>query len=169
MGNALKGRALAKETDLIKREKNVTIERPKGASRAILVKQAGQASRRELLVLDGEADGVVNLGTSRDRDYWYFRGAIYSTPVTLTADQLEMLVAARAKPPTPKVRPARRRIPRAVRDAVWERDGGKCVICGGLLGLQFDHKLPFSAGGTDDAENLQILCGKRNREKGARL
>lgn len=97
---------------VIKREKNVTIERGEGSSKPRLVKRADQPSqRRELLVLEDEPDGTVNLGTVRDRDYWFCRGDIYSTPVTLTADQLEMLIAARAKPPKPKSRPARRRIP----------------------------------------------------------
>ena len=151
---------------MIKREKHVTVERSVGFSK--LVKRAGEPTRRELLVLEVEPQGVSNLGTVRDRDYWFFRGDIYSTPVTLTADEIERLVAAREKHSLPK-RPSRRRISREVRDAVWRRDGGKCVICGSLLGLQFDHKVPFSSGGTEDVDNLQILCGRHNREKGARL
>jgi hypothetical protein len=157
------------EPSVIKREKNVTVEPGDGSSGLTLVKRAGQPTARVLFVLEADPDGVVNLGTTGDRDYWFFHGDIYSTPVTLTADELELLIEERAKPPKPKARSRRKKISREVRDVVWARDGGKCVVCGSRLGLQFDHKTPFSAGGSDDADNLQILCGRHNREKGAQL
>ncbi len=50
---------------------------------------------------------------------------------------------------------------------MWERDGGRCVACGTDFELQFDHVIPFAAGGGDTVENLQVLCGPCNRAKGA--
>ncbi len=43
----------------------------------------------------------------------------------------------------------RRAIPSWVKQIVFKRDGGKCVICGARDQLHFDHELPFSKGGPD--------------------
>jgi hypothetical protein len=68
-------------------------------------------------------------------------------------------------PPRP-----RRSIPRAIKMAVWQRDGGKCVVCGAMDKLHFDHMVPISQGGTSNtAENIQLLCARHNLTKGARL
>jgi hypothetical protein len=60
----------------------------------------------------------------------------------------------------------RRAIPTHVKLAVWQRDEGKCVVCGATDELHFDHILPYSKGGTSNtAENVQILCARHNLEK----
>jgi HNH endonuclease len=64
----------------------------------------------------------------------------------------------------------RRRIPRAIKMAVWRRDGGKCVVCGAMDKLHFDHVVPISKGGTSNtADNIQLLCARHNLAKGTRL
>lgn len=60
-------------------------------------------------------------------------------------------------------------IPKEVADAVWNRDGGKCVYCGSTENLQFDHIIPFSKGGATTVENLQLLCQKCNLEKSNKI
>ncbi len=56
--------------------------------------------------------------------------------------------------------PVRRRlIPSHVKLAVWERDGGKCVVCGATEGLHFDHDLRRSKERSAVvAKNVRLLC-----------
>jgi 5-methylcytosine-specific restriction endonuclease McrA len=67
------------------------------------------------------------------------------------------------------LQPRREPIPRAVRLAVFERDGGRCVECGSAFEIQYDHVIPVALGGAATVENLQILCATCNRAKGAAL
>ena len=65
-----------------------------------------------------------------------------------------------------KEKPVSRIIPAKVRAIVWNRDGGRCVICGSTRDLHFDHIIPVSKGGrSDDAKNVQLLCSRHNLAK----
>jgi hypothetical protein len=57
-------------------------------------------------------------------------------------------------------------IPQDVKIAVALRDQGRCVQCGSTEKLHFDHKIPWSRGGTNTVNNIQLLCGRCNRRKG---
>jgi len=48
---------------------------------------------------------------------------------------------------------------------VAARDGEKCFNCNTEHHLQVDHEVPFSKGGSNDLENLRLLCGRCNAEK----
>jgi hypothetical protein len=61
----------------------------------------------------------------------------------------------------------RERIPDSVRLFVWQRDQGKCVKCGSAEKLEFDHIIPVIKGGSNTERNLQLLCERCNRSKGA--
>lgn len=60
-----------------------------------------------------------------------------------------------------------------VRLEVFERDNYQCQVCGATIGdgvkLHIDHIVPVSKGGTDDIDNLQVLCDKCNLSKSNRL
>ncbi len=62
-----------------------------------------------------------------------------------------------------------RYISKKVRKAVWMRDRGRCVECGSSRDLEFDHIIPVSKGGSNDAKNVQILCAKCNRKKSNKI
>lgn len=63
------------------------------------------------------------------------------------------------------IEPRTRRIPRDVMLIVAERDGLSCCFCGSKSDLQFDHIIPFSLGGSNTANNVQILCESCNKKK----
>ena len=61
-----------------------------------------------------------------------------------------------------------RNIPQKIKEIVYKRDNGKCVVCGSKKDLQYDHVIPYSMGGTSKHENnIQLLCAKCNSKKGA--
>ena len=68
------------------------------------------------------------------------------------------------------LKPRSRIIPTEVKKEVWERDDGKCVICGKTDELHFDHDLPYSKGGTSiTTDNVRILCARHNLEKSNKI
>ena len=60
-----------------------------------------------------------------------------------------------------------RAIPQDVKIEVAVRDGGRCRQCGSNKELHFDHVIPWSKGGPNTVDNIQLLCGTCNRRKGA--
>lgn len=60
-------------------------------------------------------------------------------------------------------------IPAAVREAVRQRDGDRCVYCGSTDGpFHLDHVLAYSRGGESTEDNLVVACIACNRAKGAK-
>jgi len=69
-----------------------------------------------------------------------------------------------------KVLPHNRLIPTQVKIEVWQRDGGKCVQCGSVDNLHFDHDIPFSKGGSSlTAHNVRLLCARHNLQKSDKI
>ena len=64
----------------------------------------------------------------------------------------------------------RRVVPSWVKQVVYKRDKGRCVLCGAQDQLHFDHELPFSRGGTGlTPDNVRVLCARHNLQKGAKI
>lgn len=67
-------------------------------------------------------------------------------------------------------KPITRMIPSKVKQEVWKRDDGRCVLCGSRENLHFDHILPYSKGGTSlKSDNIQLLCVRHNLAKAAKI
>ena len=65
--------------------------------------------------------------------------------------------------------PSSRRIPAAVRRAVWQRDGARCTFvdatgrrCPATEQLEFHHETPFARGGDHSLGNVRLLCRGHN-------
>lgn len=63
----------------------------------------------------------------------------------------------------------------SLRKKILARDNYTCQKCGNSIQnepnllLEIDHKIPLSKGGLTTEQNLQVLCWKCNRSKGAKL
>jgi 5-methylcytosine-specific restriction endonuclease McrA len=131
--------------------------------------EAEQAERPVALFREGERA----YWCFEDRFYWEDDGLEARDVLALVRDRqrrrqrtLERAHAALAGEAAPR---RREPIPREVRLAVWERDGGRCVDCGSAFDVQYDHVIPLALGGSNSVENLQILCAPCNQRKGAAL
>ena len=62
-----------------------------------------------------------------------------------------------------------RYIPKEIVKAVWERDHGRCQICGSKRRIHYDHHIPLSKGGSNTVENMRILCQKCNLKKSDKI
>lgn len=132
--------------------------------------RAGKADPEVVRVYEKLFDGVWSeKGFFRLVEYRYetdisnrsvFVFVLEESEIDLEDDQLKENV----------LRPRARIIPSTIKKAVWERDRGKCVICGAADELHFDHDLPYSKGGTSiTAGNVRILCARHNLKKSDRI
>lgn len=112
------------------------------------------------------------------RNLWLFSDGFYWEDDGLDAEDVKALVLQRKRRQAQKLQSARslmraeengrstRVAPSTeLRRAVFERDGGRCVECGGSFDLQYDHILPVAHGGATTLQNLQLLCADCNRRK----
>jgi HNH endonuclease len=133
-------------------------------------------------ILAQQAESPVELVRHEERVYWMFRDCFYWEAEGLGADDVKALVLQRIRKRERQLDTAhalmraeeageagRARVPIEIRRAVFERDGGRCIECGGNFDLQYDHVIPFSLGGATTIANLQLLCADCNRRKGATL
>lgn len=127
-------------------------------------------------------DEPVQVAQNERRTWWWYRDAFYWENAGYGPRDVLALVTDRERRHQRQLErahllldldtaaePRREPIPRDVREAVFRRDGGRCVQCGQDFEIQFDHVIPISMGGATTPENLQLLCGPCNREKGASL
>jgi hypothetical protein len=54
-------------------------------------------------------------------------------------------------------------VPEAVKELVWQRDKGKCVLCGDDRNLVLGRLVPASRGGASTPAKFKLLCGPCSR------
>lgn len=73
------------------------------------------------------------------------------------------------KPNFKKTKSARTKacdIPMKVKQAVWERDGGRCVVCGSAYNVMPNaHFVPRSQGGLGVERNIVTMCTNLTEHK----
>ena len=88
---------------------------------------------------------------------------VFRFTMRLSEEREERMVAVADRPPT-------RAIPSWVKQTVFKRDKGRCVLCGEPDMLHFDHDLPYSRGGASILpENVRLLCARHNLQKSAKI
>ena len=104
---------------------------------------------KKIAFITKAAKGVLKTDKfGKDMKYWYHD-----------------IKSAKRKPT--KRKPAKRKhIPKAVRDAVMERDNYTCVYCDSTNNPELDHNEAHANNGSDEIDNLQVLCRSCNRRKG---
>lgn len=151
----------------------------------------------ERLLAEQEHHPVAVLQDDDARTWWMAGGLVYVERDGLSADDVAALLAEKADRAQRKLERAhalrsrqvardaiggavapgaaaaraqsRPGIPRDMRLAVWQRDGGRCTSCGAEFDLQYDHVIPLALGGATSEQNLQLLCGACNQRKGSAI
>jgi 5-methylcytosine-specific restriction endonuclease McrA len=109
-------------------------------------------------------------------------GLIFDQAMTLLLDKVEKskLGAVAGQRPVEVIRPGTdkvhksesrtRHIPRPVRRATWQRDGGQCAFvsqsgrrCGERTFLEFHHVMPYAVHGPASVENIALRCRRHNQ------
>jgi hypothetical protein len=115
--------------------------------------------------------------------WWVFKGNVYRVEDMLSDDEVQLLILDEYQQQQERIERLKRthggegngenrdriRITEHVRIEVWRRDAGRCVVCGSQEALEYDHIIPVSKGGSNTARNVELLCERHNRSKGANI
>lgn len=115
---------------------------------------------------------LVKVYEKIDIGVWSIKGFFQLVDVRQVSDGKRKVLKFYLKPVLTKIfnrledLPFNRLIPTSVKVKVWERDRGKCALCGASENLHYDHDLPYAKGGTSlTEENIRLLCATCNLRK----
>ncbi|MGC2235772.1 MAG: HNH endonuclease [Pyrinomonadaceae bacterium] len=106
----------------------------------------------------------LELATKNGNGYYSVYDPLFTEAIITTLTRMykrQMLI--------PQTESQTRHIAQDIKSAVWQRDQGKCVQCGAMSYLEFDHIIPFSKGGANSINNVQLLCRNCNSKKGNKI
>ncbi len=99
--------------------------------------------------------------------------AIHELVTRLEKQRFAATTRPRSGPRRPSANP--RHVPAHVKNAVWERDGGRCTFvsdcgtrCPADARLEFDHIVPVASGGESTISNLRLRCRAHNQYEAER-
>lgn len=133
------------------------------------------------VLLERQTTTPVALHDAGARRYWIYGDRFWWEDEGLEPEDVRALVEDRVRRNRRRLEQAhaelaragaaarRSPLPRSLRRAIFERDGGHCTECGSSFELQYDHVIPVALGGASTEENLQLLCADCNRRKGTAL
>jgi hypothetical protein len=97
------------------------------------------------------------------------RASLQGTPTTNPLRSSGSVLTETATEPSPDPTPSSRRIPAAVRRAVYQRDGSRCRYvdqqgrrCQERDRLEFHHRHPLGLGGEHSVANIRLMCPAHN-------
>ncbi|HEY8714724.1 MAG TPA: hypothetical protein VIM00_05045 [Candidatus Acidoferrum sp.] len=152
-----------------------TVDQPRTSPGGSLT-QNGLFEKAALAVKDpSNPPELVAVYEKIHRGIWAFNGIFRLTDSTFESDgtrkvfrfrlELTDLELGISEKSTIEI-PHNRIIPSSVKQEVWHRDRGLCVLCGASDNLHFDHDVPYSKGGSSiTAKNIRLLCARHNLSK----
>jgi hypothetical protein len=151
------------------------VDQPERTPKGTLTQNGKFKSAVQLFKENQQAAEIVRIYEKIRKGIWSYNGlfsltdswteessgrSVFKFRLESTQDRDEHETARQSDPPR------RRLIPAAIKQAVYIRDGGKCVQCGATDELHFDHDVPYSKGGTSlSIDNVQLLCARHNLKK----
>ncbi len=98
------------------------------------------------------------LGSDLDADQ-LLKYALLAAKEKILKSKFKQTFKSNESPPPAK---ASRYVPSQTKREVFKRDKA-CSNCGGLHNLNYDHRTPFSLGGSSGIENIRLLCFNCNQ------
>jgi len=115
-----------------------------------------------------ESDLPVFIVRRRGRQCWWWRSAFYWESGDYSPQELRTLLLMLDRDDLQglawelTLHPAKP-VPEAVKQAVFQRDGGRCLVCGSGDLIQYTHVVPLSRGGSNEPHNVYLVCSGCNR------
>jgi hypothetical protein len=115
-----------------------------------------------------QGDLPVFITRTRERQWWWWRSEFYWESGDYEPEDVRALLEMLDRDDEQGIEweldfHLGDRIPDDVKRLVYERDRGRCLACGSNELIQYAHVVPASMGGSNEPENVRLLCGACNR------